>query len=104
MRTIGWAIAGGLGGLAGMLITSFNFLTPNSLDVYLIFGFIAAVIGGIDSLVGAVVGALILGIFLTAVLNLIGSSAVFIFALLLLLLVLFVKPEGLFGKGGMRRA
>lgn len=104
MRTIGWAIAGGLGGLAGMLITSYNFLSPFSMDVFLIFGFIAAVVGGIESMVGAVAGAFILGIFLTAVLSLIGSSATFISALLFLLIILFVKPQGIFGKGGGRRA
>lgn len=104
MRTIGWAIAGGLGGLAGMLITSYNFLSPFSLDVFLIFGFIAAVIGGIESLLGAVVGALVLGFFLTFILNFVGSSATFMSALLLLLLILFFKPTGFFGNKGGRRA
>ena len=104
MRTIGWAIAGGLGGLAGMLITASDFLSPYSMDLYLVFGFIAAVIGGIDGMAAAVVGAMFLGIFVTAVLNLVGSSATLISALLLLLIVLFVKPQGFFGKGGGRRA
>ena len=104
MRTIGWAIAGGLGGLAGMFITAFDFLSPYSMDLFLVFGFIAAVIGGIESMMAAVVGAMLLGIFVTAILNLIGSSATLISALLLLLVVLFIKPQGLFGKGGGRRA
>jgi len=104
MRTIGWAIAGGLGGLAGMLITASDFLSPYSMDLYLVFGFIAAVIGGIDGMAAAVVGAMFIGIFVTAVLNLVGSSATLISALLLLLIVLFVKPQGFFGKGGGRRA
>jgi len=56
-RTIGWAIAGGVGGVAGMLVSSNNFLSPYSLDLLLVFGFIAAVVGGLESMVGAVVGA-----------------------------------------------
>lgn len=104
MRTIGWAIAGGLGGLAGMLINTSDFLSPYSMDIYLVFGFIAAVIGGIESMVAAVVGAMVLGIFITAVLNLVGSSATLMGALILLLVVLYLKPQGLFGKGGGRRA
>ena len=77
-RTIGWAIAGGVGGVAGMLVTSSNFLSPYSLDLLLVFGFIAAVIGGLESMVGSVLGALILGIGLTIILNYIGTSLVFI--------------------------
>ncbi|MEY3714927.1 MAG: hypothetical protein RJB59_730, partial [Actinomycetota bacterium] len=60
-RTIGWAIAGGVGGVAGMLVTANNFLSPYSLDLLLVFGFIAAVIGGLESMVGAVIGAFVLG-------------------------------------------
>ncbi len=61
IRTIGWALAGAAGGLAGMLYVPGSYLYPNSMEVLLVFGFIAAVIGGLDSLFGAVAGAMILG-------------------------------------------
>ncbi len=103
-RTIGWAIAGGVGGVAGMLNTSNNFLTPYSLDLLLVFGFIAAVIGGLESMVGAVVGALVLGIGLTFILNYVGTSLIFIGGFTVLILVLLIKPDGIMAKGKGRRA
>jgi branched-chain amino acid transport system permease protein len=102
-RTIGWAIAGGVGGVAGMLVTSFNFLSPYSLDLLLVFGFIAAVIGGLESMVGSVVGALILGIALTFILNYVGTSLVFIGGFVVLIVVLLVKPDGIMARGKVRR-
>ena len=104
VRTIGWAIAGGVGGVAGMLVTSNNFLSPYSLDLLLVFGFIAAVIGGLESMVGSVVGALLLGITLTFILNYVGTSLVFIGGFVVLILVLLVKPDGIMAKGRARRA
>jgi branched-chain amino acid transport system permease protein len=104
VRTIGWAIAGGVGGVAGMLFASSNFLTPYSLDLLLVFGFIAAVIGGLESMAGSVVGALVLGIGLTFILNYVGSSLVFIGGFSVLILVLLIKPDGIMAKGRARRA
>ena len=103
-RTIGWAIAGGVGGVAGMLVTSYNFLSPYSLDLLLVFGFIAAVIGGLESMVGSVIGALVLGIGLTFILNYIGTSLVFIGGFTVLILVLLIKPDGIMAKAKARRA
>jgi branched-chain amino acid transport system permease protein len=103
-RTIGWAIAGGVGGVAGMLVTTYNFLSPYSLDLLLVFGFIAAVIGGLESMVGAVIGAIVLGIGLTFILNYVGTSLVFIGGFTVLILVLLIKPDGIMAKGKARRA
>ena len=103
-RTIGWAIAGGIGGIAGMLVSSENYLTPYSLDLLLVFGFIAAVIGGLESMVGAVVGALLLGVLLSLVLNVFGTSATFTSAFLILILVLLFKPDGIIASRKGRRA
>lgn len=103
-RTIGWSIAGGVGGVAGMLVTSNNFLSPYSLDLLLVFGFIAAVIGGLESMVGAVIGAIVLGIGLTFILNYVGTSLVFIGGFTVLILVLLIKPDGIMAKGKGRRA
>ena len=103
-RTIGWAIAGGVGGVAGMLVTANNFLSPYSLDLLLVFGFIAAVIGGLESMVGAVIGAFVLGIGLTIILNYVGTSLIFIGGFVVLILVLLIKPDGIMAKGKGRRA
>ena len=93
-----------VGGVAGMLVTANNFLSPYSLDLLLVFGFIAAVIGGLESMVGAVIGALVLGIGLTFILNYVGTSLVFIGGFAVLILVLLVKPDGIMAKGKGRRA
>ena len=63
--TVGWALAGLLGALAGVLVSPSTFLYPNSMDTIFVYGFTAAVIGGLDSPVGAVVGGLLLGIALS---------------------------------------
>ncbi len=86
-----------------MLVTSYNFLTPYSLDLLLVFGFIAAVIGGLESMVGAVIGALVLGIGLTIILNYVGTSLVFIGGFSVLLVVLLIKPDGIMARGKVRR-
>ena len=103
-RTIGWIFAGAAGAVAGILVTPNDSLTPNSLDTLLVFGFVAAVIGGLESLLGAVVGGLVLGIGLSFVLIYLGTSLVFPTAFVVLVLVLLVRPSGIFGVKGARSA
>ena len=104
VRTLGWAIAGAAGGLAGMLYVPGSYLHPNAMDVLLIFGFIAAVIGGLESLPGAVLGSLILGLVLAFVQIYISGTLGFLVAFLLLLVVLIVRPQGILGSKEGRRA
>lgn len=103
-RTIGWAFAGAAGAIAGVLVTPTNYLSPNSLDLLLVSGFVAAVIGGLESLIGATVGGLILGISLAFVLEYISSSLAFPVAFVVLIIVLLFKPGGLIGSKRARRA
>ena len=101
VRTLGWAISGAAGGLAGMLYVPSTYLFPNAMDVLLVFGFIAAVIGGLESMVGAVVGAMVLGCAINFVATYISTALVFPTAFVVLILVLLVRPSGLFaGKKG----
>ena len=72
--TVGWALAGLLGALAGVLVSPSTFLYPNSMDTIFVFGFTAAVIGGLDSAAGAVVGGLLLGVALSYVGGYLGSN------------------------------
>jgi branched-chain amino acid transport system permease protein len=96
VRTLGWALAGAAGGLAGMLFVPSAYLYPNAMDVLLVFGFIAAVIGGLDSLFGAVAGAMILGFAINFATAYISSKLVFPMAFIILILVLLIKPGGIF--------
>ena len=103
IRTLGWALAGAAGGLAGMLFIPSTYLYPNAMDVLLVFGFIAAVIGGLDSLFGAVAGAMILGFAINFTTSYISSRLVFPTAFIILILVLLIKPAGIFSNKKGRR-
>jgi len=103
MLTLGWALAGLLGALAGMLVIPSAFLNPNSMDLIFVLGFTAAVIGGLDSPVGAVAGGLILGIVLSYAGGYLGSQVVDLFGLAALLVVLMLRPSGLFSSAPARR-
>jgi branched-chain amino acid transport system permease protein len=103
MFTLGWALAAVAGALAGVLVAPAVFLGPNSFDPILISGFVAAVLGGLDSPPGAVLGGLILGVALSYVSGYEGSSLVPLAALVILVLVLMVRPTGLFASTSERR-
>jgi branched-chain amino acid transport system permease protein len=108
IRTLGWAISGAAGATAGILQTTngSGSVSPEAFEfsLLLVFGFVAAVIGGIESLVGAVAGGLTLGVILAIILMYFGSSLVFFAAFVILILVLFLRPNGIVGVKGGRRA
>ena len=104
--TIGWALAGLLGALAGVLVSPSTFLYPNSMDTIFVYGFTAAVIGGLESPVGSVVGGLLLGIVLSYVGGYLGSQGPDLTALValgILVVVLMIRPDGLFAGARLRR-
>ncbi len=103
MFTVGWALAALVGSLAGVLVAPSVFVGPNNFDPILIFGFTAAVLGGLDSPLGAVIGGLILGLALSYVSGYEGSALVTLAALVILVLVLMVRPRGLFSVSQGRR-
>jgi branched-chain amino acid transport system permease protein len=103
MFTLGWALAAVAGSLAGVLVAPSVFLGPNSFDPILISGFVAAVLGGLDSPPGAVIGGIILGLALSYVSGYEGSALAPLAALLILVLVLMVRPTGLFSAARERR-
>ena len=106
MLALGWGFAAVLGAIAGMMAAPSVFLDPDMMLVVLIYSFAAAVLGGIDSPIGAVVGGLLLGVLI----NLLGAYVDFVgqelrlpTALAILLIVLIVRPTGLFGRVHVRR-
>ncbi|HEU5033325.1 MAG TPA: branched-chain amino acid ABC transporter permease [Mycobacteriales bacterium] len=106
LLTAGWALAAALGALAGVLAagTQPGYVTPSGpFDSLLVFGFTAAVIGGLDSPVGAVVGGLLLGILLSYAGSYISNNIPTMYAFLILLAVLMVRPNGLFSRTTARR-
>jgi branched-chain amino acid transport system permease protein len=103
MLTVGWALAAVAGALAGVLVAPSVFLGPNNFDPILISGFVAAVLGGLDSPPGAVIGGLVLGLALSYVSGYEGSALAPLAALVILMAVLMVRPGGLFSATKERR-
>jgi branched-chain amino acid transport system permease protein len=106
MLAIGWGLAAVLGAVAGLMAAPTVFLDPGMMLVILIYAFAAAVLGGIDSPVGAVVGGLLLGVIvnlLGAYVDFVGAELRLPTALAILLLVLIIRPQGLFGHMAVRR-
>jgi len=86
-----------------VLVAPSVFLGPNSFDPILIIGFVAAVLGGLDSPPGAVVGGLVLGLATSYVSGYEGDALVPLAALVILMLVLMLRPTGLFAATRERR-
>jgi branched-chain amino acid transport system permease protein len=103
MLTFGWALAGLFGALAGVLIASGGLVSPNFMDHVVVFGFVAAVLGGLDSFVGALVGGMVLGLTNTYVAGYVDSALVTLAALAILIVVLLLKPGGLFSSSVARK-
>lgn len=103
MLTLGWALAALVGSLSGLLIAGGSLVHPSYMDSVVVYGFVAAVLGGLDSPVGAVIGGLLLGLSLSFVSGYVGSELVALASLVILVLVLLLKPGGLFSHAAERR-
>ncbi len=102
-RTFSWAISGAASSLAGLLVTPTSNLSPNTLDLVLIIGFTAAVVGGLDSPAGAVMGGFLIGLVISFITFYGTPEDVFLAILAVLLLVLIIKPRGIFAGKDARR-
>jgi branched-chain amino acid transport system permease protein len=108
MLALGWGFAAVLGAVSGLLTEPSQFvLSPTMMQPILIYAFAAAVLGGLESPMGAVVSGIALGVFL----NLLGQYGGYLkaselrlpVAFAVLLMVLLVKPSGLFGRAAVRK-
>jgi branched-chain amino acid transport system permease protein len=97
----GWALAAALAGLAACLIAPKTQLHPAMMNAVLIYALAAAVLGGLDSPMGAVVAAFAIGIIENLAgtyVDAIGRGLAIAVPLLLMIVVLLVRPQGLFGR------
>jgi branched-chain amino acid transport system permease protein len=104
MLTLGWALSGIVGALAAMLVIPTGLgLYPQAMDGVFVLGFTGAIVGGLDSPIGAVVGGVVTGVVLSYASGYLGSDLTLVAALVLLLAVLVIRPSGLFSAVRERR-
>jgi len=101
MVALGWGMAAAIGSVAGMLIAPVVFLEPNMMLSILLYGFAGAVVGGLTSPGGAVIGGFSVGVIENLAgtyIPVIGREMKLSIALCIIVAVLCVKPSGLFGR------
>ncbi len=101
MLALGWGLAAAVGAVGGMMIAHVVFLEPNMMVGILLYGFAGAVVGGLTSPGGAVVGGFLVGVvenLAGTFIPFIGSELKLSVALVLIVTVLLVRPSGLFGR------
>jgi branched-chain amino acid transport system permease protein len=103
MLTLGWALAALVGSLAALLVAPTTSFSPYYMDLILVFGITGAVIGGLDSPFGALVGGLITGLCVSYVGGYLGSSLEPLGALALMMVALMARPQGIFARHEARR-
>jgi branched-chain amino acid transport system permease protein len=106
MVALGWGMAASIGAIAGMLIAPVVFLEPNMMVSILLYGFAGAVLGGLTSPGGAVIGGFSIGIMENLAgtyIPVVGSELKLTIALVVIVVVLIFRPGGLFGRTELRR-
>ena len=99
MLALGWGLAAAIGAVAGMMVAPVVFLDPNMMSGILLYGFAAALLGGIDNPLGAVIGGFVVGVLENLLgAYVIGTELKLTVALVLIVATLTLKPNGLFGK------
>jgi branched-chain amino acid transport system permease protein len=103
MLALGWGLASAVGAVSGIMVAPLLLLEPNMMQTIIIYAFAAAVLGGIESPLGAVVGGLIVGVTVNLVgAYVVGGDLELAVALAIIVGVLIIKPNGLFGRGSVR--
>jgi len=106
MLALGWGLAAAFGAIAGMMVAPVVFLDPNMMGGIQLYAFAAATVGGFSSPPGAVVGGLLVGVTENLVgtyVSFIGTELKLTVALAMIIVVLLVRPSGLFGRTVVRR-
>jgi branched-chain amino acid transport system permease protein len=98
MLALGWGLAAAIGAVAGMMVAPTVFLEPNMMGGILLYAFAGALLGGIDSPGGAVLGGFIVGVLENVVGAYVGTELKQTLALVVIIGVLVVRPSGMFGK------
>jgi branched-chain amino acid transport system permease protein len=107
MLALGWGLASAVGAVSGIMVAPILYLEPNMMQTVIIYAFAAAVLGGIESPLGAVIGGLVVGVTVNlagAYLPGVGGDLQLAVAFAIIIAVLVIKPNGLLGRRAVRRA
>ncbi len=97
-RSLAWGIGVALAGVTAILAAPVTTLTPGMMDSILIYGFVAAIVGGFGTFSGAITGGLAVGVVDNVVKTFLAPELSLTIVFGLLLLVLYVRPNGFFGR------
>jgi branched-chain amino acid transport system permease protein len=106
MLALGWGLASAVGAVSGIMVAPVLLLEPNMMQSIIIYAFAAAVLGGIESPLGAVVGGILVGLTINlagAYLPGVGGDLQLAVGLAIIIAVLLIMPNGLFGRAATRR-
>ena len=103
INTLSWGLSCAIGGVTGMLIAPITMLDPNMMMDPLLKGFASAVMGGMTSLPGCIVGGWLLGIIENLVAGYVSTEFKSVVAFVIIVLVLCIRPSGLFSKHYVRK-
>jgi branched-chain amino acid transport system permease protein len=106
MLALGWGLAAVVGAVSGIMIAPVVFLDPNMMQTVIVYAFASAVLGGLESPLGAVVGGLLLGVVINVLgtyVAAVGNELRLAMALGIIVVVLLVRPAGLFGRPAVLR-
>jgi branched-chain amino acid transport system permease protein len=97
MRMMAWGLASGLAGISGILLSPKLLMTPDMGNVVML-GIAASIVGGFTSLVGCVIGGIVLGVVQNLIGIFVSPQAIAVTPFFIIMLVLVVRPNGLFGE------
>jgi branched-chain amino acid transport system permease protein len=104
MLALGWGLAAAIGAVAGCMVAPIVFLDPNMMAGILLYAFAGALLGGIDSPLGAVLGGFAVGVIENlGGAYIVGTELKLTLALVIIVAVLTVKPTGLLGRAVQSR-
>jgi branched-chain amino acid transport system permease protein len=103
MLALGWGLAAAIGAVGGMMIAPVVYLEPNMMLGILLYGFAGAVVGGLTSPGGAVIGGFLMGVIEPLAGMVIGSELKLTVALVVIVTILIFKPSGLLGRVVVQR-
>jgi branched-chain amino acid transport system permease protein len=106
MLALGWGLASAVGAVSGIMVAPILLLDPDMMQTVIIYAFAAAVLGGVESPLGAVIGGVVVGVTVNlagAYIPHVGGDLQLAAAFAIIIAVLVVRPNGLFGRAAVRR-